>query len=80
MEFYGFFYNGLKPSHYHWYQSFININRFFLSTGFKLILVMFYDLLIMHSMLYKALFANLTLVVFKELIIKYKPYENASLN
>lgn len=83
MEYCGFFYNGLKETHYHWYfflEIFIIIYRFFITTALKFLLVLFNKTLLFHNMLYKALFLNGLLIVFKELLIKFRPFENEHFN
>ncbi|CDW82073.1 UNKNOWN [Stylonychia lemnae] len=57
-----------------------NQYRFFLLTALKAILIIYNKLMVFNDLIYKTLFAGLTLIIFKQLIIKLKPYENDQFN
>ena len=54
--------------------------RFFITTAFKIVLIIFNKSLLMHNLLYKAFFSAWALAIFKEITVRYAPYENPQIN
>lgn len=55
-------------------------HRFIVMTAFKILLVLINKVITLHRMIYKNIFGLISLIALKEMVKKYRPFEDEHFN